>query len=161
MNASIAWLLLVAGLVACGGSPKQDSVPRAGADSVGPPAAAPDSPSVGPATVLFGTTWRLAELQGKPAPLGQDGKAATLELVTEGKRATGFAGCNRMAGKYELSGDSLRLGPFALTRMACEKGMELEKAYLAALESTRTYRLSPRGLELVGSTGSLARLEAQ
>lgn len=159
VKASIAWVL--AGSIACVGSPKEEQHPPASADSVIPAAAAPESSAANVTSVLTGTTWRLTELAGKPAPLGQDGKAATLELAAEGNRATGFAGCNRMTGAYVLNGDSLRLGPFALTRMACDKGMELEKQYVDALQRTRTYRRSAERLELVDSSGTLASLEAQ
>ena len=156
MRASIVWLL--AGSLACTGSPKEEDHPPQSADSA--TAAAESSPA--PASpVLVGTTWRLTELEGKPAPLGQDGKAATLELAAEGKRATGFAGCNRMTGPYQVTGDSLRLGPFALTRMACMKGMDLEKQYIDALQQTRAYRQSGEKLDLLGPRGTLARLEAQ
>jgi heat shock protein HslJ len=64
-------------------------------------------------------------------------------------------------GTYELTGDSLRLGPLAMTKMACPKGTELEQSFGAALEQTRAYRISSERLELLGEHGSLARLEAQ
>jgi heat shock protein HslJ len=159
VKASIVCLL--AGSMACVGSPKEDQHPPPSADSVTAAAAAAESSAAQAAPALVGTTWRLTELAGKPAPLGQDGKAATLELAAEGKRATGFAGCNRMTGAYVLNGDSLRLGPFALTRMACLKGMELEKQYVDALQRTRAYRQSAEKLELLDSSGTLTRLEAQ
>jgi heat shock protein HslJ len=156
---SVVWLL--AGSIACVGSPKEEQHPPPSADSVAAAAGAAESSAAQTTPVLIGTTWRLTELDGKPAPLGQDGKAATLELAAEGNRATGFAGCNRMTGAYVRNGDSLRLGPFALTRMACENGMELEKQYVDALQRTRTYRQSAERLELLDSSGTLARLEAQ
>jgi putative lipoprotein len=159
MKASIIWLL--AGSVACTGSPKEEEHPPPSADSVSVAAAAAESSAAHAVPELIGTTWRLTELGGKPAPLGQDGKAATLELAMEGKRASGFAGCNRMTGAYVLTADSLRLGPFALTRMACVKGMDLEKQYVDALQHTRAYRLSADKLDLLGSDGTVARFEAQ
>ena len=159
MKASIVWFL--AGSIACVGSPKEEQHPPPSADSVQAAAAAAESSAANATPALLGTTWRLAELGGKPAPLGQDGKAATLEFMAEGKRAAGFAGCNRMTGPYELHGDSLRLGPFALTRMACMKGMDLEKQYVETLQRTRAYRQTAAKLELLDSSGTLARLEAQ
>ncbi len=158
MKGTIVWL--IAGSIACVGSPKENHPPPS-ADSVSKAAAAAESSAANATPALVGTTWRLTELGGKPAPLGQDGKAATLELIAEGHRASGFAGCNRMTGPYELHGDSLRLGPFALTRMACMKGMDLEKQYVETLQRTRAYRQSAAKLELLDSSGTLARLEAQ
>jgi heat shock protein HslJ len=156
-SSSMFWPCFFAVSAACGGA--VSGHPADGADSSGRPAAADSAAAQEP--MLVGTTWRLIELEGNPAPLGNDGRVATLELTLDGKRVAGFAGCNRMAGTYELNGDSLTLGPLAMTRMACAKGMELEQRFTAALEQTRVYRLSARGLELVGQRGSLARLEAQ
>jgi heat shock protein HslJ len=157
MKASVAWLFF---LGACGGPPKEEAPPpKADASPEAP--ASKESSAAGPTAVLAGTIWRLVELGGKPAPGEQDGKSPTLQLGTDGNRASGFAGCNRMSGTWEVRGDSLRLGPFALTRMACFKGMDLEQAYVDALQETRTFRLSAQGLELFGERGPLARLEAQ
>lgn len=158
MKTSVAWLFLLAG---CGGTPREGTPPPADADAASATPVAAESSVIRPAPVLTGITWRLAELGGKPAPLGQDGKAVTLELTSDGNRATGFAGCNRMSGTYEVRGDSLRLGPLALTRMACDKGMALEQGYVDVLQKTRAFRLSAQGLELLGESGPLARLEAQ
>ncbi len=157
MKASVTWLFF---LGACGGSPR-DEAPPPKADAAAAASASAESSAVGPALVLTWTVWRLVELGGKPAPWELDGKPPTLELSRDGNQASGFAGCNRMSGTWELRGDSLRLGPFALTRMACFKGMDLEQAYLDALQNTRTFRLSAQGLELFGERGPLARLEAQ
>ena len=157
MRASVAWLFL---LGSCGGSPRDEAPPpKADGEAAAPASAEASSPQPGPS--LAGTSWRLTELGGKPAPVGGNEKPATLELTADGNRATGFAGCNRASGTWEARGDSLRLGPFAVTRMMCDKGMDLEQAYLDALQKTRTYRLSVRGLELLGEGGTVARLEAQ
>lgn len=160
MRGSGIWALVVV-LGACGGRPNADGAPDPGAADTADQPEAVDTPATVPAPRLVGTTWRLTELGGKPAPLGQDGKAATLELMADGGRASGFAGCNRMAGTFSLKGDSLRIGPLALTRMACTKGMDLEQAYTRAVEQTRAYRISDQSLELLGAGGTLARLEAQ
>ncbi len=152
------WPCFLAVSLACGGTDRGNSA--SGRADSSRPAAEADS-GVAQEPMLVGTTWRLTELDGKPAPLGNDGKVATLELTLDGKRVEGFAGCNGIAGTYEVSGDSLRLGPIAMTRMACAKGMELEQGFVAALDQTRAYRLSSRGLDLLGQHGPVARLEAQ
>jgi heat shock protein HslJ len=144
---------------ACGAAGHGDATVPAGDDSAVQPVAAETAGTQAP--MLVGTTWRLAELGGKPALLGNDGRAATLELTLDGQRVAGFAGCNRMAGSYKLKGDSLTLGPLTLTRMACVNGMALEQNFVSVLEQTRTYRISSQGLELLNAHGSLARLEAQ
>ena len=110
---------------------------------------------------LVGTTWTLLELGGQPAGLGAGDKAANLTLVANGNQASGFAGCNRMSGTYQLDGATLRFGAMAVTRMACATGMELETTFLAALQATRGYRMTEQGLELTGETGTLARFTHQ
>lgn len=119
------------------------------------PGAAPGSTS---SPSLTGREWRLVELGGRPAGAGAQDRAATLRL--EDGRASGFAGCNRFSGGYETDGSRLTFSPLAATRMACEQGMQLERDYLAALEATRTFRLTPQGLELLGESGVLARFAA-
>lgn len=107
---------------------------------------------------LTGREWRLVELGGRPAGLGAGDRAATLRL--EDGRASGFAGCNSFGGGYAAEGSRLTFSTLAATRMACEQGMQLERDYLAALEATRTFRLTPQGLELLGESGLLARFAA-
>lgn len=109
---------------------------------------------------LFDITWNLVELNGQAPPAGAGGRSATLLLEPADQRASGFSGCNRMTGTYHHAGDSLSFGPMAMTRMACQDGMQLEQQYSAALEVVRTFRLSAAGLELMGDSGTVARFSA-
>lgn len=111
-----------------------------------------------PAASATGREWRLAELEGRSAAAGAGGRAATLRL--DAGRASGFAGCNSFSGSYEMAGTRLVFSPLVSTRMACAEGMELERAYLAALEAARSFRLTTQGLELLGERGVLARFAA-
>lgn len=112
------------------------------------------------AAAIVGPEWTLVELDGRPVAPDASGRAPTLLLTADGTRASGFAGCNRMTGRYELSGDSLRLGPVATTRMACPPPMmQTEQAYTAALAATRRYRVRGTTLELLDGDGKVrARL---
>jgi heat shock protein HslJ len=111
-----------------------------------------------PSASATGREWRLVELGGRPAAMGAGGRPATLRL--EAGRASGFAGCNSFSGGYEMADSRLAFSPLASTRMACAEGMELEREYLAALEATRSFRLTTQGLELLGERGVLARFAA-
>ncbi|HTO06467.1 MAG TPA: META domain-containing protein [Myxococcota bacterium] len=103
--------------------------------------------------------WRLTRLgERSDVPDGQSGPALTLLFDTAKAQVSGFAGCNRFAGGYTLNGAQLRFGPLAVTRMACEKGMELEGAYLAALAAADQLHLSGGELELVGPEGAKTAL---
>lgn len=107
------------------------------------------------------TDWTLVDLDGSPFETAEGRRAPTLTLAGAGPSATGFAGCNRLTGSYESTGDSLRFGAVATTRMHCEGAMELEQRYLAALEATRRYRVSESGLELLDAEGAvLAKFRA-
>lgn len=122
------------------------------------PAGGAATPGSTPAASVTGTEWRLVELRGRPAPTGSQGRPATLRL--DGERASGYAGCNGFSGGYTLGESRLTFTALATTRMACAEGMELEHDYTTALEATRSYRVTPAGLELSGDAGVLARFVA-
>ena len=60
-----------------------------------------------------------------------------------------------------MAGDSIRLGPLVMTRMACAQGMELETAFAAALDSAERYRREGSALELLRAAEVIARLESR
>lgn len=118
-----------------------------------------ESPLVPP---LGGTRWLLAQLGDERVPPGESERAPHLVLEPEEGRVYGSGGCNRLMGPIELDGDGLRFGPLATTLMHCgDEAMALERAFLDALEATRTYSFDGRDLVLL-SDGQvvLARLEA-
>ncbi|BAN22670.1 putative uncharacterized protein [Caballeronia insecticola] len=85
------------------------------------------------------TSWTDAQGQARAVPHGaQDGgQPLTLEFSTASghRRASGFSGCNRYTGTYDLKDGKLAFGPIAGTRMACVSGAgaALEQPYLDAL----------------------------
>lgn len=98
---------------------------------------------------LSGTTWTVTRLAG--AELTD--RPPTLEI--EGNAVSGFAGCNRYAGKVEIKGDSLRFSRLIATRMAClGPGMAVEDAFLKALETrVAAVHLKGEAAELVDAAG--------
>ena len=90
-------------------------------------AAAPSAP------FLQGTAWRLDKIGGTTAIPGVE---VTLEFPEEG-RIGGRASCNRFFGTVEISGESIRLGPLASTKMACIDAATSaqETKYLEALQA--------------------------
>jgi heat shock protein HslJ len=111
---------------------------------------------------LGGTRWLLAELGDERVPPSEPGRAPYLVLEPEEARVYGSGGCNRLMGPIELEGDGLRFGPLATTLMHCgDEAMALERAFLDALEATRTYSLEGATLVLLGDGHVvLARLQA-
>jgi len=86
---------------------------------------------------LVGTEWMLADLAG--TPVIADSKASLTFL--EVGRAAGNGSCNRFTGSVTITGDALKFGPLASTRMACMDGgvSAQEDAYLKALAAANRY----------------------
>ena len=105
------------------------------------------------------TEWTLVELDGTPVEIGADELAPSLVLDLEEARVTGSGGVNRLTGHFALSGDELRFGPLATTRMAGpENAMRREAAFLAALERVTSYALDGRTLALLADDDAVVRL---
>ncbi len=95
-----------------------------------------------PAASLLGP-WRIAQARSEPI---LDRERARIELTSDG-RFSGHTSCNTMNGSYTLSGDRIRFGPAATTRVACaELQREQEDRILTALELAATARVRPDGL---------------
>jgi heat shock protein HslJ len=105
------------------------------------------------------TDWVLVALGGRKLAPPQ-GRASTLRLASEGRKAAGNAGCNRFGGTYTLEGTGLRFSPLVSTKMFCEGAMEREHAFLGALSATTSYRIEGGDLLLLGADGALARLRS-
>jgi heat shock protein HslJ len=67
---------------------------------------------------LTGTQWTLEEIGGKPVV---EHSQATLAFLEAG-RVSGHGSCNRFMGPAEMSGDKIKLGPLAGTKMMCDPG---------------------------------------
>ena len=120
-------------LVAC--TPQQDSFTGSGESSE-----------------LENVQWSLVELEG--APISAARGTPTLSLSSKDQRASGFAGCNRFSGGYELSADRLRMKALAVTRMACAD-MSVEAGVMKALKETASWKIDGRKLEFFDTTGKL------
>ena len=85
---------------------------------------------------LAGTQWTLEEIDGKPVT---ENSKATLAFLQAG-RVSGNGSCNRFARPAEMSGNQLKMGPLAGTKMMCEAApSDQESTYLEALECRRGF----------------------
>jgi heat shock protein HslJ len=86
---------------------------------------------------LTGTEWVLEDLAGTP-PLAS--VKATLAFPESG-RAAGNASCNRFTGPVEVTGDTIKFGALASTRMACADNAvsTQETEYLKALGAAKRF----------------------
>jgi copper homeostasis protein (lipoprotein) len=112
------------------------------------------------AVALQGTEWKLILLGDAPVAVADPSRRPSLTLNEDG-RVSGFDGCNRMAGSYEVTGRSIGFSQMASTKMACIDGMELELAFAGALDRARRFNVVGTHLDLFGGDGKLlARFEA-
>jgi len=105
---------------------------------------------------IIDVTWTLVEVNGAPVAAAAMNRPATLLLNAEG-HASGYAGCNQFGGPYTIDGGTMRFGAIAMTRMACPDRMDVETAYSAVFDATRSWRVSDSLLELIADGRVLAR----
>jgi heat shock protein HslJ len=88
---------------------------------------------------LTGTEWVLQDLAGTPA---LPNVKATLAFPESG-RVAGNGSCNRFTGSAEVSGDTIKFGMLASTRMACmDNGVSSQETeYLKALEAAKRFEM--------------------
>jgi heat shock protein HslJ len=103
-----------------------------------------------PDAALVDTEWHLEALvEG----VGPDGAVSsvwgepTLRLSDDGTLA-GSTGCNRFNGSYELDGTTLRVGPLATTRMACEDGLAAQEEHVLDVLGTGEVAVTLEGSRL-------------
>jgi para-nitrobenzyl esterase len=89
--------------------------------------------------MLPGTRWRLVRIQSMDdtEAVPDDRSKYTLELGIGGALA-GRADCNRMTGRWTASGESISLGPLAITRAMCPPG-SLADRYVRSLADAVTW----------------------
>ncbi len=100
---------------------------------------------------MAGTSW-LAEDIGRRGVL--DNPPTTMSFDQAG-RVGGSGGCNRYGGPVEVSGETIRFGPLASTRMACAPAIgDQEERFFAALQSATRFVFTAEGkLVLYDATG--------
>ncbi len=110
---------------------------------------------------LEGPRWKLTHVDGEPVRREAGQAEAYLTFDPASLRVSGSGGCNHIGGTYRGKGESLELSRMVGTLMACEKGMETERAFLQALERVRGWKITGDVLELTGERGEVvARFEA-
>lgn len=103
-------------------------------------------------TFPLGAAWSAVSLNGKPI----SNMRATLQIDAN-LRGTGFGGCNTFsASAYPLRQQGLAVGPIALTKRSCDKGVaEFERTFLVALRAARNWDLVQGRLVIKGGGGEL------
>jgi heat shock protein HslJ len=117
-------------------------------------------------TPLVGVTWGLlAYNNGKGGVVSVLNGTEITAIFGEDGVLTGSGGCNNYQATYTVEGDTITIGPAAMTMMMCaepEGIMEQEAAYLAAIQTAATYSIDGNTLELTNADGArLATYQAQ
>ncbi len=118
--------------------------------------------AAGNTPTLRGTQWALVAEGSAGASAGTDAQRAPhLQLDPAQMRVSGYSGCNRMFGNFELQGSQLRFAGLGGTRRACLEGMDVEQRFLEALQAVQGWRIAGQELLLTGADGAtLLRFQA-
>lgn len=120
----------------------------------------PTSPSSGGGSLALTTgqlagTWKLASLQSAGQAEEATPSGAPYTLMLDNGRASTRADCNVCGGGFQLSGQTLTVGPaLACTRAACST-MAFEGTYTKILSGESTIALSDGVLVLSSTRGVL------
>lgn len=107
-----------------------------------------------PPTPLTGSDWTLQSLPGQNVSAAQ--RAPSLDFGSG--RANGSTGCNAWSADFSQSGGNLHFGSPLHTMMACVNGMDVERAFMTAIDGTRRARVEGDALILRDGSGrELAR----
>jgi heat shock protein HslJ len=105
---------------------------------------------------LDGSSWTLKSYQDSNGETVNVLPRSTTTALFQADQVTGIAGCNNYNASYQATRNKLSFGPVATTRKACNTPsgiMQQENAFLAALDSTVSYKLSINSLEMIDSKG--------
>ncbi len=113
---------------------------------------------------LYAKRWIPIELDGltlMPTSTGQ--QAFLVFSAGQVNTVAGSTGCNRLNGKFELSGSNqIKFSPVATTRMMCEPdGNNMETRLLRALEQARNYSFNENRLILLNGKIAVAKFMTQ
>ena len=105
---------------------------------------------------LDGSSWALRSYQGNTGETVNVLPRSTTTALFQANQVSGIAGCNNFSASYQATRNKLSFGPVATTRKMCSTPlgiMQQENAFLAALDSTVSYKLSRNSLELIDNKG--------
>jgi putative lipoprotein len=111
---------------------------------------------------LEATRWVPTRIGSRTLTVRSGTREPYLNLESTSGKVTGFGGCNRFFGGFRRTADSLRFDRIGSTMMTCPPGNFDERELFDVLESTRTWRVLGRELELFDQAGApIARFEAR
>ncbi|MBL7870250.1 MAG: META domain-containing protein [Cyclobacteriaceae bacterium] len=107
---------------------------------------------------LLNNTWVLETLRRKELSGEHFSKEKPhLEFRNIDHKVLGFSGCNALTGPFTINGNQISMGPFELTRMACN-GID-ERLFLDVIQETTSYKIKDLNLYLFAGSSELARFK--
>ena len=99
------------------------------------------------------STWTVVTVNGKPFP----GSERPSFIIDKQYRARGFGGCNTfVATAFPLKEQHLAVGPLAMSKKQCEKGLAAsEQAFLVGLRTSGAWDLVGSQLVIKSQAGEL------
>jgi len=99
-----------------------------------------------PDASLVDTEWVLSMANGVQVARPERGPEIHLKLDGSDGSVSGYGGCNRFKGSYQLSGNALTFGDMVATLMACERGGDIERDFMQAIGELEEVRVIGRTL---------------
>ena len=111
-----------------------------------------------PVKDVANTEWMLESINGVPVMEGIEITASFTE-----NQISGSSGCNSYSGGYEVDGTTLSItSPMPSTMMACDEDiMDLELAFLMALQSSQSFDIQNGALIITSANGASLNFAAQ
>ena len=101
--------------------------------------------------------WMLLSIEGESVQRPNDTQMAYIRFQENDNDVTGFTGCNKIFGKYEVAGsvNALRLSNLNSTKVACDN-LEQEARLMQLLAQVDTYSISGDLLTLYAGSRAVA-----
>jgi len=103
---------------------------------------------------LENTYWKLMSLYSSLVKTPEGAREIHLVLTRSTRRLSGFSGCNRITGGYQLDAEKIKFSGIAGTMMACTTGMDIERRIHEMLPRVAGWKISGETLQLTDSRGT-------
>ena len=111
---------------------------------------------------LENTYWKLMMLDDTAISTPEGAREIQFALNSEEHRVSGFSGCNRMMGAYQVEKEKIVFSNMAGTRMACANTMELEARVNQMFANVAAWKISRETLTLIDARGkAIATFESR
>lgn len=99
--------------------------------------------------ILLTNFWQLVEVNGKKIKKQTEDYVTHIKFFHDGEslRIAGFAGCNRILGKFETKKTAININTLASTKLMCNEH-EAETKFISLLDDVDSYKIDNNTLYL-------------